>query len=74
MTLTSVYYLAGELDIREDPAVNCPAEAQDLYDISVDPRKLDIIPGTADHGSNLLSRDSLNTSIRDWILETVPLN
>jgi len=74
MTLSSVYLLAGELDINEDLAIDCPAETQSLYDISEDPRKLDIIPGTADHGSSLLSRDSLNNSIRDWILERVPLN
>jgi len=54
MTLSSVYLLAGELDINEELAINCPAETQSLYDISEDPRKLDIIPGTADHSSNLL--------------------
>jgi dienelactone hydrolase len=74
MTLTSVYYLVAELDIHEDPAVNFPAETQTLYEMTDDPRKLDIILGTADHGSNLLSRDSLNASIRDWILERVPLD
>lgn len=74
MTLSSVYYLAGELDIHEDPVVDFAAEAQALYQQSEEPKKLDIIPGTADHGSTLLSRDSLNTSIRDWILERNPLN
>ena len=74
MTLTSAYYLVGELDIHEDPAVDFPAETQALYDLTDDPRKMDIIPGTAEHGSELLSRDSLNATIRDWILEKVPQN
>jgi hypothetical protein len=47
MTLSSVYYLVGELDI---------------------------IPGTSDHGINLLSRDSLNISIIEWFLQTLPMN
>jgi len=74
MTLSSVYYLAGELDVKEDPPADFPTDAQNLYDMTEDPRKLDIIPGTADHGSNLLSRDSLTTSVLDWILERNPLN
>ena len=69
MTLSSVYYLVGELDIHDEPAVDFPAETNVLFKLSDEPRKLDIISGTSDHGSNLLSRDSLNTSIRAWILE-----
>jgi len=74
MTLSSVYYLVGELDIHEDPAVNFPAEASSLFDLTEEPKKLDLIAGTSDHGSNLLSRDSLNTSVKNWILESLPLN
>jgi len=73
MTLSSVYYLAGELDVRTDPAADFPYEAQALFDQTEEPKKLDIIPGTDDHGSNLLSRDSLTNSVREWILERNPL-
>lgn len=74
MTLSSVYYLVGELDIHEEiQGGDFPAETQTLYGLTEEPKKLDIILGTADHGSNLLSRDSLNTSITDWILERVPV-
>jgi dienelactone hydrolase len=73
MTLTSAYYLVGELDIHDEPDVNFPAETSTLYELTEEPRKLDIIPGTSDHGTNLLVRDSLNTSIREWILERLPL-
>jgi alpha/beta superfamily hydrolase len=73
MTLSSVYYLAGELDIRDQQGADFPAEANALYDLTEEPRKLNIIPGTSDHGTNLLSRDSLNISIEDWFLATLPL-
>ena len=73
MTLYSVYYLAGELDIHEDPAIDFPAEARTLFDITEEPRKIDVIPGTSDHGSNLLVRDSLNASIKNWYMERLPV-
>jgi dienelactone hydrolase len=74
MTLSSVYYLVGELDnFEEMKGADFPAETQRLYELTEEPKKMDIIEGTADHGSDLLSRDSLNTSITDWILERVPV-
>ena len=72
MTLSSVYYLVGELDIQEDPGADFPEEALTLYNLTEDPRKLDMIPGTADHGTGLLKRDSLNTSVEDWFLQYLP--
>lgn len=74
MTITSAYYLVGELDIHDDPAIDFPAETHSLYSLTEEPKRLDIIAGTSDHGSNLLSRDSLNSSIKNWILESLPLN
>ncbi|TFH27455.1 MAG: hypothetical protein E4H10_03825 [Bacteroidia bacterium] len=73
MTLSSVYYLAGELDIHDEPAVDFPAETNILYNLTEEPRKLDIISGTSDHGTSLISRDSLNASIENWILERLSL-
>lgn len=73
MTLSSVYYLAGELDVGTDPSADFPSEAQTLYQQTEEPKKLDIILGSDDHGSNLLSRDTLTTSVRDWIIERNPL-
>jgi len=74
MTLSSVYYLVGEQDIHEElQGGDFPAETQALYDMTEEPRKLDIIEGTADHGTSLLSRDELNTSIKDWILTRLPV-
>ncbi len=74
MTLSSVYYLVGEQDISGQQGGDFPAEATALYNISEEPRKLNIIPGTGDHGSNLLWRDSLNISVEEWFLEMLPLN
>jgi hypothetical protein len=73
MTLKSAYYLVGELDIAGDPAIDFLVEAQNLYELTEEPRKLNNIPGTADHGTELLSRDSLNTSIETWFLEKLPM-
>jgi dienelactone hydrolase len=73
MTLNSVYYLAGELDNNPDFNMDFPAEASMLFELTEEPKKLDIIPGTADHGSNLLSRDSLRTSVQEWFKEMLPL-
>jgi hypothetical protein len=73
MTLNTAYYLVGELDIAGDPPLDFLMEAQNLYEITEEPRKLNNIPGTADHGTDLLSRDSLITSIKSWFLETLPL-
>lgn len=73
MTLKSVYYLAGELDIHEDPAVDFPAEARDLFDLTMDPRKIDISAGTADHRTGLLTRDSLNIALESWFPGKLPL-
>jgi alpha/beta superfamily hydrolase len=74
MTLSSVYYLVGEQDIHDQEGGDFPAETEALYNLTEEPRKLNIIPGTSDHGSNLLSRDSLNTSIEEWFLQTLPIN
>jgi dienelactone hydrolase len=73
MTLKSVYYLVGELDISINPELEFPAEAYALFDLTEEPRKIDLIPGTADHGSSLLERDSLVSSVEAWFLETLPL-
>lgn len=73
MTLKSVYYLVGEMDIAGNPPLDFLVEAQNLYEITEEPRKLNNIPGTADHGTELLSRDSLNSSIESWFLEMLPL-
>jgi hypothetical protein len=74
MTLSSVYYLVGEQDIHDLEGGDFPAETNALYDLTEEPRKLNIIPGTSDHGTNLLSRDSLNISIEEWFLQTLPMN
>ena len=73
MTLKSAYYLVGELDVSINPPLEFPAEAYTLFDLTEEPRKIDLILGTADHGSSLLERDSLVSSVEAWFLETLPL-
>lgn len=73
MTISSAYYLCGELDIHPDRNADFPKDAKILYKNTLEPRKLTLVPGTSDHGTNLLTRDSLNLNIKEWILETLPL-
>lgn len=74
MTLTSTFYLAGELDIRPANNMDAPGDASLLFNATRAPRKLIIIPGTSDHGSSLLTRDSLNIAIQEWVRETLARN
>jgi len=74
MTLKSVFYLVGELDINQASNADFPRDAQFLFNSSEEPKKLTIVTGTSDHGTQLLSRDSLKISIQEWIMETLPLN
>jgi len=73
MTLSSAYYLCGELDIHPNINADFPKDAEMLYKSTEEPRKITLVPGTSDHGTSLLSRDSLNWNIKDWILQTMPL-
>lgn len=73
MTLSSVFYLAGELDVRPAMNADLPRDAQVLYNSTEDPKKLTIVEGTADHGTTLLSRNELNVSIQEWIMENLPV-
>jgi alpha-beta hydrolase superfamily lysophospholipase len=74
MTLSSVFYLVGELDIRPEVNADLPRDAQMLYNSTEAPKKLIIVEGTSDHGTALLSGEDLNISIQEWILEMLPLN
>ncbi len=74
MTLSSVYYLVGELDIRPEMNSDLPRDARMLYNSSEAPKKLTIVEGTSDHGTELLSKDDLIESIKEWILEMLPIN
>ena len=73
MILSSVYYLAGEMDIRPEINADFPKDAEVLYNSTEAPKKITIVAGTADHGTALLSRNELNISIQEWIMETLPL-
>ena len=73
MTLSSVFFLVGELDIRPEMNADFPRDAQVLYNSSEMPKKLTIVDGTSDHGTTLLSREELNISIQEWFMETIPL-
>jgi len=67
MTISSALYISGELDIHDIPFGNFPVEAQSMYDVTEEPKKIIIIPGASAHGTALLSSQSLIAEITDWI-------
>ncbi len=65
--LRAVLYVVGELDVHPQQNVNFLEEAQAMYEMSSQPKKLVVVPGASAHGTSLLSSESLNTEIVDWI-------
>lgn len=73
MTLTSAYYLAGELDRNEASNIDVAKDAENLFKMTESPKKLSILPGISAHGTSLLSYGNLESEVLDWFLETLPI-
>ena len=71
MTLQSVYYIAGNMDINGN--LNAADEAQEMYDLTAEPRKITIFEGESMHGTDLLAYKSLVEDIKDWINVQLPI-
>lgn len=67
LSISSALYVVGEFDIHDVPNGNFPKEAQSMYDISQEPKKLIIVQGASAHGTELLTSVSLVTEIINWI-------
>lgn len=67
MTVKSVFYIVGEKDA--DPAMNFDfvTEAKNMYALTVDPKKLTIVPGSDYHGTDLLKVEGINKNILEWV-------
>ena len=63
--ITNAFFVSGELD--NGGQIDFASEAEKLYEMAVEPKKLMILEGRSEHGSNLLMSESLNTEILDWI-------
>ena len=63
----SVLYIVGENDIHTSPSVNFPLEAQAMFNISQDPKKIIIVPGSSAHGTNILISDEINNEVINWV-------
>lgn len=67
MNISSVLYMVGELDIHESSNSNFPEEAQSMYDITHEPKKLIIVSGASAHGTELLGSETLISEIIEWV-------
>ncbi len=68
--LACIYYIVGKNDFLSD--YDFPGEAQKLYNVTEEPRKLWILPGSALHGSTLMTHSGVNDSIVAWMKEQMP--
>ncbi len=64
----SVLYVAGENDIHPGENINFAELAEDMYNISLDPKKLIIVPNASEHGSELLIRSVVEEEVFNWII------
>ena len=64
--INSVLFIAGELD-ENVQGVNFAAEANALYNMAEEPKKIIVIPGNSSHGTNLLLTPGVNQEIIGWI-------
>lgn len=67
LIISSALFMVAENDIRNVPNGNFPEEAQSMYNISQEPKKLIIVPGASAHGTELLASESLINEIINWV-------
>jgi len=65
LQISSAYFIAGEFDASGNTDFN--EEAQHLFNSANEPKKLRIVKGSSEHGTNLLGTPGLNHEIIDWI-------
>ena len=61
--INTVFYIAGEHDNAD--------ESQALYDITNDPRKIEIVEGSSSHSAALINTDERRKEVFDWIKEYI---
>ncbi len=66
LNINSALFIAGELDVNIQ-SVNFATEANALYNMAEEPKKLVILPGNSAHGTNLLLAPGVNQEIISWI-------
>ncbi len=70
LKIKSAFFIAGENDVNMI-GTNFATEATSMFNITEEPKKLKIISGSGDHGTNLLSIAGLNQEIIDWIVARI---
>jgi len=68
--LSSIYYMAGELEQPLD--MDLAQMARDLHDITEEPTGLWILPGSKLHGSELATYPGVIDTTVNWFIKTLP--
>jgi len=74
-TLKSILYIVGSQDIVDtgEEVIYFPAQAVELYEMTLDPRELLVIENSGAHGTELLESNGVKEAILQWILEQMPI-
>lgn len=65
LEMRSIFFVAGEMDVSDYN--NFAEQANLMYQVTKEPKKLKIISGNSDHGTRLLQSTGLKEEIVDWI-------
>ena len=66
LVVSSAFFIAGENDVTSQ-GVDFAAEAQTLFNMSQEPKKIKVIPNNGEHGTALLLVPGLNQEIIEWV-------
>jgi dienelactone hydrolase len=74
--LKSIFYLVGENDVVNtgNGTIDFPAEANALYNLTENPKKIKILENTSAHGTALLESEGVLDEIRLWFQVHLPVN
>jgi dienelactone hydrolase len=67
LVMQNCLFIAGENDANENPNVDFAEEAELMFNLTGDPKKLMIIDGSQLHGTDLLGHPNVTDEIISWI-------
>ncbi len=67
MLLKSTLYIVGEIDFSASLNIDFAKDAQIMYNQTSDPKKIIVVPGSENHGTDLLKIAGIEEEIMAWI-------
>jgi dienelactone hydrolase len=73
--LKSIFYLVAENDVVDtgDEIIDFPAQADQLYKLTEDPKKMLVLENSNAHGTGLLEASGVTGAILQWFQEQLPV-